>query len=151
MKCYELQGPSGINGLTLVDKPVTQPGERQVLVRLKAATLNYRDLLIVKGGYGSRQKFPLVPLSDGAGVIEAIGSGVREFAVGDRVIGSFFESWIDGEPSDAKMRVALGGTVDGVLAEYRLFPAQALVKTPEHLSDIEAAALPCAGLTAWIR
>ena len=149
MKCYELQGPSGINGLTLVDKPVARPGERQVLVRLKAATLNYRDLLIVKGGYGSRQKFPLVPLSDGAGLIEALGSGVRNFAVGDRVIGSFFESWIDGEPSDAKMRAALGGAVDGVLAEYRLFPAQALVKTPEHLSDIEAAALPCAGLTAW--
>jgi hypothetical protein len=149
LKCYELQGPSGIDGLTLVDKPISQPGAGQVLVRLKAATLNYRDLLIVKGGYGSRQKFPLVPLSDGAGLIEAVGSGVREFAVGDRVIGSFFESWIDGEPSDAKMRAALGGAVDGVLAEYRLFPAQALVKTPEHLSDIEAAALPCAGLTAW--
>ena len=149
MKCYELQGPSGIDGLTLVDKPISQPGEGQVLVRLKAATLNYRDLLIVKGGYGSRQKFPLVPLSDGAGVIEAVGSGVREFAVGDRVIGSFFESWIDGEPSDAKMSAALGGAVDGVLAVYRLFPAQALVKTPEHLNDIEAAALPCAGLTAW--
>jgi NADPH:quinone reductase-like Zn-dependent oxidoreductase len=70
LKCYELQGPSGINGLTLVDKPVTQPGERQVLVRLKAATLNYRDLLVVKGGYGSRQKFPLVPLSDGAGLMK---------------------------------------------------------------------------------
>jgi NADPH:quinone reductase-like Zn-dependent oxidoreductase len=149
LKCYELQGPSGIDGLTLVDKPVTQPWEGQVLVRLKAATLNYRDFLMIKGGYGSRQKFPLVPLSDGAGVIEAVGSGVREFAVGDRVIGSFFESWLDGEPSDAKMRGALGGAVDGVLAEYRLFPAQALVKTPEHLSDIEAAALPCAGLTAW--
>ena len=149
MKCYELQGPSGIDGLTLVDKPVTQPGEGQVLVRLKAATLNYRDLLMIKGGYGSRQKFPLVPLSDGAGVIEAVGSCVREFVVGDRVVGSFFESWLDGAPSDAKMRAALGGAVDGVLAEYRLFPAQALVKTPEHLSDIEAAALPCAGLTAW--
>jgi NADPH:quinone reductase-like Zn-dependent oxidoreductase len=86
LKCCELQGPSGINGLTLVDKPVTQPGERQVLVRLKAATLNYRDLLIIKGGYGSRQKFPLVPLSDGAGLIEAVGSGVREFAVGDRKV-----------------------------------------------------------------
>jgi D-arabinose 1-dehydrogenase-like Zn-dependent alcohol dehydrogenase len=149
LKCYELQGPSGIDGLTLVDKPAPQPGEGQVLVRLKSATLNYRDLLIIKGGYGSRQKFPLVPLSDGAGLIEAVGSGVQEFAVGDRVIGSFFESWVDGEPSDPKMRAALGGAVDGVLAEYRLFTVQALVKTPEHLSDIEAAALPRAGLTAW--
>jgi NADPH:quinone reductase-like Zn-dependent oxidoreductase len=122
-----------------------EPGDGQVLVRLKAATLNYRDLLTVKGGYGSRQKFPLVPVS----VIESVGPGVREFAPGDRVIGSFFESWIGGEPSEAKMRAALGGAVDGVLAEYRIFPAQALVRTPGHLSDIEAAALPCAGLTAW--
>jgi NADPH:quinone reductase-like Zn-dependent oxidoreductase len=149
LKCYELQGPSGIEGLELVDRPVPQPGAGEVLVRLKAATLNYRDLITVKGGYGSRQKFPLVPVSDGAGVIESVGPEVREVASGDRVIGSFFESWIGGEPSEAKMRAALGGAVDGVLSEYRIFPAASLVKTPEHLSDIEAAALPCAGLTAW--
>src|SRR5947208_1138540 len=75
LKCYELQGPSGIDGLALVDKPVPEPGENEVLVRLKAATLNYRDLLTVKGGYGSRQKFPLVPVSDGAGVVERVGPG----------------------------------------------------------------------------
>lgn len=149
MKCYELQGPSGIDGLALVERPVPAPGAGEVLVRLNAATLNYRDLLIVKGGYGSRQKFPLIPVSDGAGLVEAVGPGVRAFAPGDRVIGSFFESWLSGEPSEAKMRAALGGAVDGVLAEYRVFPAQALVRTPEHLSDSEAAALPCAGLTAW--
>jgi NADPH:quinone reductase-like Zn-dependent oxidoreductase len=128
---------------------VPKPGAGEVLVRLKAATLNYRDLLTVKGGYGSRQKFPLVPVSDGAGVIEAIGADVRGLATGDRVIGSFFQNWIGGEPSEAKMSAALGGSVDGVLTEYQVFPARALVKTPEHLSDIEAAALPCAGLTAW--
>lgn len=149
MKCYELQGPSGIDGLALVERPVPTPGVGEVLVRLNAATLNYRDLLIVKGGYGSRQKFPLVPVSDGAGLVEATGPGVRAFAPGDRVIGSFFEGWLSGEPSEAKMRAALGGAVDGVLAEYRVFPAQALVRTPEHLNDSEAAALPCAGLTAW--
>jgi NADPH:quinone reductase-like Zn-dependent oxidoreductase len=149
LKCYELQGPNGIDGLALVDKPVPEPRENEVLVRLKAATLNYRDLLTVKGGYGSRQKFPLVPVSDGAGVVERLGPGVQEFAAGDRVVGSFFESWIAGEPSEAKMRAALGGSVDGVLAEYRIFPKHALVRTPEHLSDVEAAALPCAGLTAW--
>ena len=149
MKCYELQGPQGIDGLKLVERDAPKPDAGEVLVRLKAATLNYRDLITVKGGYGSRQKFPLIPVSDGAGVVEGIGSNVRGFAPGDRVIGSFFEGWIGGEPSEAKMRSALGGAVDGVLAEYRVFPASALVRTPEHLSDIEAAALPCAGLTAW--
>lgn len=149
MKCYEMQGPGGSDGLAFVDKPVPEPGEGEVLVRLKAATLNYRDLLTVKGGYGSRQKFPLVPVSDGAGVVERVGPGVSEFAAGDRVIGSFFENWLSGEPSETKMRAALGGSADGVLTEYRIFPNHALVRTPEHLSDVEAAALPCAGLTAW--
>ena len=149
MKCYELQGPDGIEGLKLVDRPVPPPGAGQVLVRIKAATLNYRDLLTIKGGYGSRQKFPLIPVSDGAGVVESVGAGVRQFAAGDRVVGSFFENWLGGEPSEAKMQAALGGAVDGVLAEYRVFPAHALVKTPQHLTDVEAAALPCAGLTAW--
>ena len=118
-------------------------------MRLTAATINYRDLLTLRGGYGSRQKFPLIPLSDGAGVVEAVGAGVRALKPGDRVIGSFFEGWLAGEPNEEKLRNALGGAVDGVLAQYRVFPAHALVKTPDHLSDAEAAALPCAGLTAW--
>src|SRR5215207_11636041 len=91
LKAWELQGPAGFDEMRLVEKPVPVPGPGQVLVKLKAATINYRDLLTVKGGYGSRQKFPLVPVSDGAGVIEQVGPGVREFAAGDRVIGSFFE------------------------------------------------------------
>lgn len=149
MKCFELQGPDGIEGLKLIDKPKPMPGPGQVLVRIKAATLNYRDLLTVKGGYGSRQKFPLIPVSDGAGVVETTGPDVGEFVPGDRVVGSFFETWIGGEPTAAKMRGALGGALDGVLAEYRIFPSQALVRAPDHLTDVEAAALPCAGLTAW--
>lgn len=149
MKCLELHGPDGVEGLKLVDKPTPNPGPGQVLVRIKAATLNYRDLLTVRGGYGSRQKFPLIPLSDGAGIVEAVGPNVRTFAAGDRVIGSFFETWISGEPSAAKMHGALGGAVDGVLTEFRVFPEHALVRTPDHLSDVEAATLPCAGLTAW--
>lgn len=85
MKCFELQGPDDVEGLRLVDKPTPKPGPGRVLVRVKAATLNYRDLLTIKGGYASRQKFPLIPVSDGAGVVEAVGSDVREFAPGDRV------------------------------------------------------------------
>lgn len=149
MKAYELQGPSGIDGLALVDKPMPSPGPHQALVKLTAATLNYRDLLTVKGGYGSRQKFPLIPLSDGAGVVEAVGEGVTRVKPGDRVIGSFFEGWQGGEPTEQKLHSALGGALDGVLCEYRVFPAHALVKTPDSLTDAEAASLPCAALTAW--
>lgn len=149
MKAWELQGPGGFDEMNLVDKPTPVPGPGQALVKLKAATINYRDLLTVKGGYGSRQKFPLVPLSDGAGVVESVGPGVTRFKPGDRVIGSFFEGWLGGEPSEEKMRSNLGGALDGVLCEYRLWPAAALVHTPDHLSDAEAASLPCAGLTAW--
>jgi NADPH:quinone reductase-like Zn-dependent oxidoreductase len=149
LKVYELQGPGGVDGMMLVERAVPAPGPGQVLVKLKAATINYRDLLTVKGGYGSRQKFPLIPLSDGAGVVESVGAGVTIFKPGDRVIGSFFEGWLGGEPSEAKMRTNLGGALDGVLCEYRVWPAAALVRTPDHLTDIEAASLPCAGLTAW--
>jgi len=149
LKAYELQGPGGVDAMALVEKPVPVPGPGQVLVKLKAATINYRDLLTVKGGYGSRQKFPLIPLSDGAGVVESIGAGVTAFKPGDRVTGSFFEGWLGGEPSEAKMRSNLGGALDGVLCEYRVWPSVALVRTPDHLGDVEAASLPCAGLTAW--
>src|SRR5438477_1658559 len=132
MQVYEARDVArGIDGLELVERPIPQPGASEVLVRIRAATLNYRDLLTVKGGYGSRQKFPLVPVSDGAGVIESVGPGVREFAPGDRVIGSFFESWIGGEPSAGKMHAALGGAVDGVLTVFRILPTHALVRTAE--------------------
>jgi NADPH:quinone reductase-like Zn-dependent oxidoreductase len=149
MKAYELQDASGINGLQLVDRPMPEPGPGQVLVSLRAVTLNYRDLITVRGGYGSRQKFPLIPVSDGAGVVAKTGLGVGRLKTGDRVIGSFFENWHGGEASAEKLTGALGGKLDGVLCEYRVFPEHALVRAPGHLSDVAAAALPCAGLTAW--
>src|SRR5262249_45027372 len=113
------------------------------------ASLNYRDLVTLKGGYGSRQKFPLVPVSDAAGVVEAVGPDVQAFRPGDRVIGAFFQGWLAGEPSEAKLSTALGGALDGVLTQYRLFPERGLVRPPAHLSDAAAATLPCAALTAW--
>ena len=149
MRLYELERPSGIDGLRIAERPIPQPGRGEVLVRIRAATLNYRDLLTIKGGYGSRQKFPLVPLSDAAGVVEARGPDVTRFKVGDRVFNSFFQAWLDGEPDEQKLASAPGGMLPGVLAEYRVFPETALLHTPQHISDAEAAALPCAGLTAW--
>src|SRR5947207_5738159 len=135
--------------MMLVEKATPVPGPGQVLVKLKAATINYRDLLTVKGGYGSRQKFPLVPLSDAAGAVAAIGPGVARFKPGDRVFNHFFQNWISGEPDEEKLASAPVGLLDGVLTQYRVFPQCALLHTPSHLSDVEAAALPCAGLTAW--
>ena len=140
----------GMENMALVDRAEPGPGPGEVLVRLRAASLNYRDLVITGGGYGSRQRTAdLIPLSDGAGEVVATGEGVTGLAVGDRVVANFFQDWIAGEPSAEHMRGALGGEVDGVLAEFRVFPAHGLVKTPAHLTDAEAAALPCAGLTAW--
>ena len=150
MKAYEIRETTGLDGLQLVERPTPQAGAGEVLVRLKAASLNYRDLLVIKGGYGSRQKPPpLIPLSDGAGVVEAVGAGVRAFKPGDRVIGGFFESWQAGDATAQKFSRALGGSVDGVLAEYRVFREENLARTPDSLSDEQAAALPCAGVTAW--
>ncbi len=120
MRAFELQDTSGIDGLLLVEKPVPSPGEREVLVRVRAVSINYRDLLTVKGGYGLRQKLPLIPLSDGAGIVEAVGSGTTLFKPGDKVIGSFFENWTGGRPSKEKLAAALGGSADGVLCEYRV-------------------------------
>jgi NADPH:quinone reductase-like Zn-dependent oxidoreductase len=149
MQAYEVAGPSGIDGLELMERPIPQPGSGEVLVRIRAVTLNYRDLVSVKGGYGSRQKFPLIPLSDAAGIVEAVGPGVSRFKPGDRVFNSFFQNWIGGAPSEEKFAGAPGGMADGVLSQYRVFPQHALLDPPSHLSDVETAALPCAGLTAW--
>ena len=149
MRVYELQDAGGIDSLKVLERPVPQPGPGEILVRIRAMTLNYRDLVTLKGGYGSRQKIPLVPVSDAAGIVEAIGSGVTGFEPGDRVVNGFFPNWLGGEPSEQKFSGTPGGRADGVLCEYRAFPQRALFHVPAHLSDAAAAALPCAGLTAW--
>jgi alcohol dehydrogenase len=119
-------------------------------VRLRAAALNYRDLLILQGGYGRLQKHEnLILLSDGAGEIAAVGAGVTEWAAGDRVVGTFFPDWHDGPPDERKVARTLGGTVDGVAAEYRVFGSREILPVPPSMSFIEAATLPCAALTAW--
>ena len=150
MRCYILPQASGIDDLTLIERQTPRPGPGQVLVRMRAASLNYRDLLIVGGRYGAgKPPADLVPLSDGAGEVAQVGEGVTRMAVGDRVAGIFFARWLDGEITSGDHAHALGGAVPGVLSEYRLFEQDALVHVPPHLSLEEAATLPCAGLTAW--
>lgn len=146
---WRVAGGLGLDHLNMATGAKPAPGPGQVLVRMKAASLNYRDLLTVQGGYGSKQMKELIPLSDGAGTVEAVGSGVTRFKVGDRVTANFFQGWLAGEPSAEKFATALGGMIDGTLCEYRALPEEGLVATPPHLDDAEAATLTCAGLTAW--
>jgi alcohol dehydrogenase len=139
-----------LGDFALRDVPDPAPGPGEVLVRLRAAALNYRDLLILQGGYGRLQKHEnLILLSDGAGEIAAVGAGVTEWTAGDRVVGTFFPDWHDGRPDEQKVARTFGGTVDGVAAEYRVFGSREILPVPASMSFIEAATLPCAALTAW--
>src|SRR5262245_14034099 len=149
MKTYELHPGFGFDNLKLVDRPEPQPGYGQVLVRMKAWSLNYRDLLVVTGAYNPRMKLPMVPLSDGAGEVAAVGPGVTRFKPGDRVAGTFMQRWAAGDLTDEALKSALGGAIDGVLSEQVVFAEEGLVRFPEHLSFEEASSLPCAALTAW--
>jgi NADPH:quinone reductase-like Zn-dependent oxidoreductase len=150
MRTYELRG-KGLDTLTLVERPVPRPGPGQVLVRMHAASLNYRDLLVATGRYGrSELRYPLVPLSDGAGEVVDVGPGVTRLAPKDRVASAFFQKWVDGPFDASKADSALGGAIDGVLSEYVVLEEGGAVKFPPFLSYEEAATLPCAGVTAWV-
>jgi NADPH:quinone reductase-like Zn-dependent oxidoreductase len=148
LKVWQVEREWSIDALELVDRPEPEPGPGQVVVRMRAASLNYRDLLTVTG-QGGAYRLPLIPFSDGAGEIAAVGAGVSRVAVGDRVCPMFFQSWFDGGPSASGRRLALGGTRPGVLQELLLLDAEGVSRIPDHLSFVEAATLPCAGLTAW--
>ena len=148
MKRYELTA-FGLENLKFVERPRPEPGPGQALVRVTATSLNYRDLMVVKGVYNPKMPLPRVPFSDGAGVVESVGPGVSRVKPGDRVAGIFMQAWIDGPLTDGKSHSALGGAIDGMLSEYVTLDAEGLVHTPAHLSDEQAACLPCAGVTAW--
>ncbi len=139
----------GVENLEAFESPIPKAGAGQVTVKVYAASLNYRDLMMVKGFYNPKMSLPRIPCSDGAGEIVEIGEGVTDFKPGDRVAGIFMQRWIDGPPSAAKQKAALGGDVDGMLAEYVVLDAAGVVNLPEHLSYEEGATLPCAGVTAW--
>jgi NADPH:quinone reductase-like Zn-dependent oxidoreductase len=149
MKAFRLHEFGGPAGLRLEEVADPTPGPGEVLVRLRAVSLNYRDLLVSKGLYNPRLKLPFTPISDGAGEVHATGAGVTRFKPGDRVAACFMPDWVDGPPDDEKARSALGGGGLGLLAEQAVLPERALVAVPRHLSLEEAAALPCAGVTAW--
>lgn len=150
MKAVEIQGGFGIENLAVVDRPDPAPGHGEVVVKVHAASLNYRDLMTVSGFYNPKQPLPLVPCSDGAGEVIAVGEGVSRVRVGDRVAGIFAQGWLGGRATPEKvLATTLGGPLDGMLAEQVCLHEDGVVPIPEHLSYIEAATLPCAGVTAW--
>lgn len=150
MRQYQLDQREGLDRLKLVERPDPSPGENEILIRMKAGSLNYRDLMQSRGAYGSAAPAGLVPLSDGAGEVASVGSKVTRFKAGDRVCPLFFPKWIGGEADGAKISAALGGTIDGVLSELVVCDEEAAVAVPDYLSWEEAATLPCAALTAWV-
>ena len=139
----------GVDSLEFVERPTPSPGPGEVLVAVRAISFNYRDLLLVKGIYNPKLKLPRIPCSDGAGEVAAVGEGVTAWKPGDRVAGIFMQNWLDGVLTPIKARGALGGDIDGTLAEYIVLKETGLVPLPEHLSYQEAATLPCAAVTAW--
>jgi NADPH:quinone reductase-like Zn-dependent oxidoreductase len=139
----------GVDHLERVELPMPQIAGGMVLIKVHAVSLNYRDLMMVKGLYNPKMALPRIPCSDGAGEVVAIGEGVDRVHIGDRVCGIFMQHWLDGPLTAEKSKAALGGDVDGMLAEYVLLDQDGVVRFPEHLSYEEAATLPCAGVTAW--
>ncbi len=150
MRVWRFPTTDAIDSLTLREADIPRPGRGQVLVRMRAASLNYRDLMIATGRSARGAPLPdLIPLSDGAGEVTEVGPEVTRVAIGDRVAACFMQTWLGGEISPDDAASSLGGAIHGVLAEYRLFDQQGLVTLPEHLSYEDGATLPCAALTAW--
>ncbi|MBP1151790.1 NAD(P)-dependent alcohol dehydrogenase [Methylocaldum sp. RMAD-M] len=149
MKVYELQGGFGIDSLALVERPMPRPAAGQVLLKMRAWSLNYRDLMLVNGSYNPNLRLPMTPLSDGVGEVVDVGPGVSRLKPGERVAGIFMPKWLDGELTEEKTKSALGGGDTGMAAEYVVLDAEGVVPVPDHLTDEEAATLPCAAVTAW--
>jgi NADPH:quinone reductase-like Zn-dependent oxidoreductase len=150
MKVFQIQDDWSFDHLKIVEREQPEPGPGEVLLQVKAASINYRDLVVPLRGYGSfTGTLPLVPISDGVGEVVEIGAGVNRVATGDRACPMFMQKWIAGEPDLARITSTLGGPIDGVMQEYIVVNEEGLAKIPEYLTDEEAATLPCAALTAW--
>ena len=149
MKAIEIQNSFGLDSLKLTSRDKQEQGKGEVLIKLRAASLNYRDLMVVQGRYNPKQPLPLIPFSDGVGEVVAVGDGVTRVKVGDRVASIFFQKWLSGNLTKTAFHSTLGAPGDGVLAEYIVLHSDGVIPVPTHLSDEEAATLPCAAVTAW--
>jgi NADPH:quinone reductase-like Zn-dependent oxidoreductase len=150
MRAYQLpKGGAGVDALVEVERAQPKPAHRQVLVKVATCSLNFRDFAIARGTYRRGVRDNLIPLSDGAGEVAEVGAAVTRVKVGDRVAGNFFQRWPGGEPSAETHKSALGGGIDGMLAEYVVLEEDGVVKIPAHLSLEEGATLPCAAVTVW--
>lgn len=149
MKTYRLEKIGRLDHLSLHHEADPAPGSQEVVIRVKANALNYRDLMVMRGEYRVPPRPRVIPLSDGAGEIVAVGDNVKRFKVGDRVAGAFFQGWMGGHIAAEHLSTDLGGSIDGMLSEYVVLNAQGVVKIPPHLSFEEASTLPCAAVTAW--
>ena len=150
MRAYRIESFGNVDGVVLGESPDPQPGTREVRVRVRATSLNYRDLMVLKGSGRGPTKEGVVPLSDGAGEVVALGDGARRFAIGDAVIGCFHPRWFGGPIKADYLTDRLGANLDGMLAEYAVVNEEAAVAVPGDLSFEEAATLPCAAVTAWV-
>jgi NADPH:quinone reductase-like Zn-dependent oxidoreductase len=150
MRVFQIEGEWGFDHLRLSTRPDPKPGPGQVLLRMKAASLNYRDLVVPDRGYGQYTgTLPLIPISDGVGEVLDVGAGTTRVKPGDRVCPAFMQRWIGGELNLERITGSLGGPIDGVMADYMVLPEDGVSIVPPHLSDEQAATLPCAALTAW--
>ncbi|RXZ80426.1 NAD(P)-dependent alcohol dehydrogenase [Paenibacillaceae bacterium] len=149
MKAYVIQGGFGLDHIVEVDRPIPAPARGEVLIRMKAVSLNARDIGVIDGFYNSKLNEPLVPVSDGVGEVVALGEQASKFRIGERVSPIFTQSWKSGEATQENWISSLGSPLQGLLAEYVVLPEEGLVRVPQYLTDVEAATLPCAGVTAW--
>ncbi|GAB5512170.1 MAG: NAD(P)-dependent alcohol dehydrogenase [Hyphomicrobiales bacterium] len=150
MRVFQIEGDWGFENLKLSERPEPKPGPEQIVVQMRMAALNSRDLIVPERGYGRETgELPLIPVSDGVGEVVEVGSAVTRVAVGDRVCPTFFQNWVSGAPSPERFASALGGPLDGVMADLVCLSQHGVVKMPAYLTDAEAATLPCAALTAW--
>ena len=150
MRVFQIEGDWGIQNLKMSTRPDPRPGPGQVLLRMRASSINYRDPIVPERAYGSQSgDLPLIPVSDGVGEVIEVGAGVTRLKVGDRACPAYFQTWISGEPNANRLTQSLGGPLDGTMAEMMCLSEEGVVKVPEYLTDLEASTLPCAALTAW--